>query len=174
MSKWPTQSRPSRFRPAGKILWAEPSDTGPAFTRGKPRHRGSRANGVRYENWVHCHLKELFNECYTPGPWVRFGGDYDQVRWCQPDGLLFDVLGGVITVIEIKYNHTPLAWWQLRQLYGPIVQFLFPSFHVQVCEVCKWYDCAVVFPEKVHPIRALEVCDRTAFNVHILTKSRSN
>lgn len=71
------------------------------------------------------------------------------MRWCQPDGLLIDPWEGKIILVEVKYQHTPDAWWQLRRLYGPVVEYLFPNYSIQAVEICKWFDPATLFPEQV-------------------------
>jgi len=69
--------------------------------------------------------------------------------------------------VEAKYQHTSDAWWQLRQLYIPVLQFMFPAFELIACEVTKWYDCAVAFPEPVSLSRTVHEADEGKFNVHI-------
>lgn len=71
------------------------------------------------------------------------------MRWCQTDGLLIQPQGGLITIVEIKYQHTPDAWFQLRELYEPVVRRAFgPAWEVALLEVVKWYDPSTFFPER--------------------------
>lgn len=167
-------SPPRRFKPAGAISWAIPVDEGPAFTKQPPRRKGVRAKGVRYENRVHLKMEDLYGERYLPSQWFKFGTEGNDIRWCQPDGLLFDVPNGVITVLEMKYNHTPNAWWQLRLLYGPLVQFVFPSFRIRVVEVCQWYDCNVAFPEPTVLTPSVDRCGDRDFHIHIYRPRRGD
>lgn len=159
-------SPPPRFSPAGLVERAYVSPEPPPFIRVK-RYTGRRADGVRYEKKVQRHLQELFPETYLPSPWLHFRSE-GKWRWCQPDGLLFDVERGRIVCVEVKYSHTAQAWWQTRQLYIPVLQKIFPTdlWSFEVCEVVRWYDPAVVFPEPL--ILSAEV-DQVGkgFRVHI-------
>jgi hypothetical protein len=40
----------------------------------------------------------------------------------SPDGVLFDILGGTCTIIEVKKRHTSIAFAQLRFRYLPILR----------------------------------------------------
>ena len=161
---------PKRFKPAGELLWAEFSPTAPDFSK-KKRRTGRRRQGMLYEKKGHGHLTDLYGERYVPSPWLRFTDTIsDRARWCQPDGLLIEPERGVITLVEFKYQHTSDAWWQLRQLYEPVVGFLFPHdrWELRVCEVVKWYDPATLFPERVRMIPEIHSLQSSKeFGVHI-------
>ncbi len=123
---------------------------------------------MRYEQKVHEHFLELFPSKYLPSPWVRFTNVEDtNARWCQPDGLIIDIEAGLISIVEMKYQHTSDAWWQLEKLYKPVLAVIFPKqlWRLQCVEVVKWFDPATDFPV---PIRMAEspigVGD---FSVHI-------
>ena len=155
---------PAAFRPAGLVLSAD-FCTPPALR--KKRYTGRRLEGVRYEKKVQSHLEDFYGDRYIPSPWIRFftGGAW---RWCQPDGILLDVPHGLLTIVEVKYQHTSDAWWQVRQLYEPVLRVMFPEslWRFTACEVVKWYDPAIQFPEKV--VLANEVSmQHPAFKVHI-------
>jgi hypothetical protein len=52
--------------------------------------------------------------------------------------------------VEIKYQHTADAWFQLRELYSPVVaQALGPAWRLALLEVVKWFDPAAFFPERI-------------------------
>jgi len=62
-------------------------------------------------------------------------------RFCQPDALLIDVYSGRVVIVEVKYQHTTDAWWQLLALYVPVVRRLFgPAWEVACCEIVRWCD----------------------------------
>lgn len=155
---------PTGFRPALAPVAAQFS-VPPQLRR---RHyTGRRAEGVRYEKKVQDYLQYSYADLYLASPWIKFfeAGSW---RWCQPDGLLWDFRRGVITIVEIKYQHVALAWWQTKQLYAPVLRLMFPErlWKIEFCEIVKWYDPAVVFPEKV--ILACDVdMPHTGFKVHI-------
>ena len=157
---------PKGFRPASQILWASPTETAPEFALHRPRRTGARRLGQKYESRAQAHFQSQYGERYLANPWIKYQNETG-LRWCQPDGLLFDIVNGRIVIVEIKYNHTSDAWWQLRHLYVPIVQVLFSDFEIRICEVCKWYDCAVVFPESITLMRAIEYAQADVYNLHI-------
>ncbi len=114
-------------------------------------------------------MLEQFEDFYLPSPWLHFREEgQEDFRWAQPDGLLIDGIKGIITIVEIKYSHTADAWWQVRRLYLPVLQKLFPPnlWRYEALEVVKWYDPDTVFPEKVqlvdNPMRS-----SSHFKVHI-------
>jgi hypothetical protein len=155
---------PEDFKPAGRVLGAELSQ--PPRLR-KRRYTGARLKGVQYEKKVQEHLGEFYGERYIPSPWLRFftGGAW---RWCQPDGLLFDPVLGKLCIVEVKYQHTADAWWQVRHLYQPVLELIFPKslWKYEACEVVRWYDPATLFPEPT--VLAHEVgMAHPSFKVHI-------
>lgn len=155
---------PSSFRPAGRVLSA--AFCLPPAIR-KKRYTGRRLAGIRYERKVHEYLELLYGDKYVASPWLRF---YTEAgwRWCQPDGLVVDAARGRITIVEVKYQHTSDAWWQVRHLYQPVLEKMFPPslWELDACEVVKWYDPATLFPEKV--VLAQDVhMHHPSFKVHI-------
>jgi len=107
---------------------------------------------VRYERRVHEHFLELYPDRYLPSPWVRFTNVEDaNARWCQPDGLIIDLAAGEIVIVEMKYQHTADAWWQLEKLYKPVLRAMFPAglWTLRCVEVVKWFDPATAFPVSV-------------------------
>jgi hypothetical protein len=161
----PGLSPPEGFSPAGRVAFAQLT-TAPSFT--KTRRSSAQKQGIRYEREVQAYLSDLYGLDYLPSPWIRFESEGRGLRFCQPDGLLFQPEKGRITIVEIKYQHTPLAWWQLLQLYAPVVAKLFPKqlWILDVCEVVKWYDAGTIFP--VRPVLAAQVhMPIELFKVHI-------
>jgi len=135
----------------GPIERVRLSLTPPPFISNKRRY-GRRAEGIRYEGKVHGYLDGLHEGCYVSSPWFVFTEvGVERERWCQPDALLFDIPNGRITIVECKLQHTADAWWQLKWLYLPVISRAFPNdkWEYALCEVVKWFDPAVAFPEKV-------------------------
>lgn len=158
---------PEGFRPAGRVLSA--SFSHPPTIRRK-RYTGRRLEGVRYEKKVQAYLQSLYGDKYLASPWLRFfpGEIGARWRWCQPDGILLDPVHGRLTIVEVKYQHTSDAWWQVKHLYAPVLRAMFPEhlWELDYCEVVKWYDPATPFPEKT--VLAQEISMRhPAFKVHI-------
>lgn len=159
---------PEGFIPAHDVTYASFIGTTPPFIRQR-KYSGARAEGVRYEKKVQAYLQDRFADHYAPGPWIRFTTrQTPKWRWCQPDGLLFDLTQGIITLIEIKYSHTPNAWWQTKHLYAPVLRHLFPAhlWELQFCEIVKWYDPLTLFPEEIKLTRDL-TRPSSKFKVHI-------
>lgn len=155
---------PANFNPARNILHAEFTDP-PTLRR--RRYTGRRLQGVRYERLVQDYLSFRFGTDYLASPWIKFFGD-GKWRWCQPDGLLFSPASGRITIVEVKYQHTADAWWQVRHLYQPVLEHIFPPhlWKFDACEIVKWYDPAIIFPEVVSLASEVNLVCKN-FKVHI-------
>lgn len=151
------------------VEWGRLSLVSPPFIAKPQRRTGKRGQGVRYENKVHGYLRDRYGLGYIQSPWFQFRERrVDKLRWCQPDGLLLRPKLGVITLVEVKYQHTPKAWAQLVRLYLPVVQHVFgPLWRYATCEVVKWYDPAVSFPQRVTMAPDLFDVRPGEFGVHI-------
>lgn len=163
---------PRRFRPAGLVRKAELATDVPHFARGTRRSSGAKARGTRYETRVQEDFDTRYGCHYLPSPWIYFCEARDGAsrwRWCQPDGVLILPLSRLIVVVEIKISHTSDAWWQIRQLYQPVLSALFPPelWRYAACEVCKWYDPAVPFPERLRKTPDPTLLEPGEFGVHI-------
>jgi len=166
---------PKGFRPSDLVSWAE-FHPGPNFAQEAPRLKGAARRGINYERNVHRHLGQYFSPerqgpLYISGRWIAFrtrlGPEW---RWAQPDGLLIDYANNLIVIIEIKLSHTQNAWWGLRRLYEPLIRFIFgDQWNYAVCEVTRWYDPAVAWPEKYTFIRDPSMLRRNEFGVMMLT-----
>lgn len=159
---------PLDFLPLAHCEWAEFSDVAPDFIR-DVRRRGRRLLGIRYEKKCQAWLKEQFGDDYMPSQWLRYRSTDGRIRWCQVDGVLRIREQHALTVVEIKYNHTDLAWWQLFRLYIPVLERVFEGhgYEFRGVEVCKWFDPAVRCPQ---PARIRDTLTDTAagdFSVHI-------
>ena len=139
---------PPNFTEAGSVQWAKLSLSPPDFLRAAPRkQRGRKLLGIRYEDLVQKHFCSEF-PLYSPAPWLRFRGS-SGIKWCQPDGLLFNFAEGVITIVEIKMTHTSDSWWQMRKLYQPVLAAIYPQtlWQFRTLEVVRWYDFCTAYPE---------------------------
>jgi hypothetical protein len=156
--------KPEKFTPARGILAAAFS---PPPELRKRRYTGRRLQGIRYERAVHEHLSWRYGGWYLASPWLKFFAE-GRWRWCQPDGLLFQPELGKITIVEVKYQHTLDAWWQVRHLYQPVLEHMMPSslWRYEVCEVVKWYDPAIQYPERIVLANEVDMPHHN-FKVHI-------
>lgn len=142
----------------------------PTFVR-KPATKGRKAVGVRYENRVQDALQRRHKN-YIRSPWLQYGLSSQPGRtyYAQPDGLLVDLASGVITIVEIKYTHTPDAYFQLIDQYSPIVTDFFGKelWKFATIEVCRWYDAAIVFPTECKIRDSIASCRPGEFAVSIM------
>lgn len=124
----------------------------PPSLHGRDRKSAAQAAGLRYEARVQTYLLQRYGDTYVPSPWFAYrkGGDYYD-RYCQPDGLLFDLDRGKIVVVEVKIRHCPRAAEQLLGLYRPVLASLFDGrlWSLGVCEVTRWFDKDIPFPVPV-------------------------
>lgn len=164
----------SRFKPAREPQWVKILAAPPPFVLARKRHSGARANGLRYQRQVDEYLESRYGAAYVRGPWLEFfDGVTRERRYCQPDGLLVELRRGRITVIEAKYTHTQLAYWQLFELYMPVVRALFgPQWHFAAVEICAKFDPMTPLP--VRCVMRKNVLDavESEFNVHIWRADR--
>lgn len=158
----------SSFKPARDVRWAYPSQTPPPFINLNRKRSGRKAQGIRYERKVHDWLRDRYS-IYFDSQWFRFFAGA-ALRWCQCDGLIIDPHSGRITIVEVKYQHTFDAWYQLFELYLPVVQVAFgPMWTVSCCEVVKWYDSAVAGDPRPTLVASPDLARPGQFAVHILT-----
>lgn len=108
--------------------------------------------GLRYEAKAQVYLQGLLGSTYHAGPYLYFD-DCGVPRTAIPDGLHFDTVGRA-TIFEIKSQHMPEAWWQLRCLYEPVVRELRFVNWTSCVEVVRSYDPSIGFPEKVLVFRS--------------------
>ena len=159
---------PSNFKEVKDILWCVLCERAPGFKRSVTRS-GRRLSGIKYEKRAHEHFQTMYGDMYVRSPWLMFREvDEKQVRYAQPDALLFDFTFGTITIVEYKYQHCELAWWQMHRLYKPLLQHLFGShWEIKTIEVVKWYDPATHFPDRVQLCPALDSAPKVGTGVHI-------
>jgi hypothetical protein len=103
--------------------------------------------GLKYEQQFLDHLRAFEPRVYVR-PHIHFR-DEGAYRTVIPDAVLFcDDFDGKpqIKVFEIKSQHMPEAWWQLDQLYRPVLRTCFPYLVVKCVEVVKTYDPQMPWP----------------------------
>lgn len=147
--------RSSRHQNLNDLIEAWACEDTPNFVRAH-RSRGRKGMGLRYEKKVHDHFASAFSDMYVPSLWFGYRrlSSPKITNFAQPDGLLFDFEKGVCTIIEVKYNHTSDAYFQLYDKYLPLLdKWLHRSdkdlWRFSLCEVVYWYDKFTDFPCKV-------------------------
>lgn len=132
--------------------------------------------GLRYEAKVQKYFSDTFGYEYLPGPWFEYSvQDRPRViNYAQPDGLLIQPKRGVVTVVEIKYNHCPESYFQLVDKYLPLVRQFFGSdiWEFPLVTVVKWYDRDTSYPASIRLRDSIENCSTSEIGVHICRPDR--
>jgi hypothetical protein len=106
----------------------------------------SQKAGLRYEKKVQFILREQYGIRYHANQVIRFV-DQRGGGCCVPDGLIR--LEDRTIIVEIKSQHMPESWWQLRKKYEPVIRVAFPSRSiVLLLEICRSLDVDMPYPEK--------------------------
>jgi len=164
--------RPSHFGGLKRLQFAV---FDPDYTQPIGKYTGVRAEGMRYEARVHEAFERIYSPdrpgaMYAPGMWIRYVDD-SRRHYAQPDGLLVDLRRRFITVVEIKLKHTIAAYFWLRELYEPLIRHIFGNdFRYAVCEVVKWYDSSVQWPEPLRMTKDPSALIANEFGLHIWKK----
>lgn len=126
---------------------------------------------MKYEEKVHRIFEDRFALRYFPSIWWKYYSK-DRVRYCQTDGILIDEERKRILIIEIKYSHTSDAFWQVENVYVPVLRKFFErsNFSIATCEVVKWFDPSVSYPKQPNLRESLEAVKVGEFAVHILNR----
>lgn len=92
-----------------------------------PHAKGAALAGLRYEKKVAEYLKARYGEKRVwHGPWFEYEDKHGR-GWCSPDLLVFPTGFGPVVIGEVKLTVTGEAERQLRKLYIPVVQHLWPN-----------------------------------------------
>lgn len=154
--------------PRTSVEWVEFANNIPQFQR--KRVGGRKRQGMIYEARAHEHFAETLGPGYVKNPWLIYKtSESSSLRWAQPDALLIDPRKGIVTILEMKYQHTSQAYFQLVDKYLPLIERLFgwETWEFATVEVVKWYDCAVKFPCAVTLRERIEDVAAGEFGVHI-------
>jgi hypothetical protein len=97
----------------------------------------------------------LYGENYLESPWFEYHFRRDsatsQFKHCQPDGILFVPDSNKIVIVEIKRTHCIDAYYQLFELYLPVVKKHYgPNHQYYGLEIVRWFDPDVRLP--THPM----------------------
>lgn len=142
---------PRSFKPLGDFHYARIAGSMPPGIGTTTAQR----NGVRYEHKVQRWLTRQLGPSYLLSPRIEVFTFQSVLRTLVPDGLYLSE--DMALVVEIKHQHVPESWWQLRGLYGPAVKRLPLVCHVNLLTIVKSFDPAVSYPEPVE--RVWDVAD---------------
>jgi hypothetical protein len=161
--------RPQHFRGLHDLRYAA---FDPSYEAANIEYSGVRLDGIRYERKVHTAFQQIYSPegrgaLYAPAMWIRYV-DNSRRKYAQPDGLLLDLRRSFITIVEIKLKHTIAAWFWLRELYEPLIRKIFGSrWKFAVCEVVKWFDSGISWPEPLRMTADPSALMANEFGVHI-------
>lgn len=117
----------------------------PFVPRRLSRKSSAKAAGLRYERKIQSRLSKD-HQLFLPHLVFAFHSSYGRER-CIPDGVAISTRDpSLLTIIEIKLRHTEDAWYQLNDLYLPVVRKALPNHKIQLLEICKFYDPAIKLP----------------------------
>lgn len=129
------------------------NDQGPHFSQA--HLRGKQKAGLAYEKKFHSMMKLKHGKNYHSNVWFHYQS-HGTWHWCQPDGILVQPELERITIFECKLKHTDRSYYQLMDLYLPVVSAAFGSgFNYFLVEVCCTYDPAIPYPVKADLLREL-------------------
>lgn len=169
----------SQFRRAqGDVQWAHFCGPPQWLVNGRTRRvRGvARQRGIKYEARAQDAMLAQYPHEYLRSPWIVFR-DAVGMQYCQPDGLLIRPHFGLIVIVEYKLSHNIAAWYQLKELYLPVVQRIFSTpdnlWRYAYAEVVQWYDPLVNSHVRTHMCSSLDELHAGEYGIHIWTPSRS-
>lgn len=137
---------PIHFTPAGDVLEAVRCEPPPRRSEHPSQTSASKKAGLLYQKKVAKRLVAEFGAAATIEPWFRFRSrGSEKWRYCSPDALL--MWHGNVIIVETKITHTPHSWYQLAQLYKPVVQAHLGLVPLLV-SIVKSYDPATPYPEE--------------------------
>lgn len=110
------------------LLWATAVQEGPWGV--KPRARGAKAAGLRFERQVAAALPRAIH-----GQWFKFE-DANGVGFAQPD-LLLGLGHRTVAILECKYSWVPEGHSQMELLYAPIVMAALRPDRLVLVQICR-------------------------------------
>lgn len=157
----------SIFLPNSPIVSAWKTSEAPyAGTRSKMS--AAQRAGLAYQKKIGKFLSSGRPCDLVAGPWYIYVCGDGRRRYCQPDFLLVDTTSKVTVVIEVKIRWTDLAWWQLRELYLPVLQRVSPDVHFLPLVIVRSYDPHITIPEEVNLCADLLDARPDRFNVLVV------
>jgi len=118
-------------------------------------------------------LQEEHGLRYIPQQWWEYRCSGDERRhFAQTDGLLLLPARKLCLLLEVKHSHTPESFWQVENLYMPLLgRYLRNSgWGLAAVEICKWFDPQTPFPVRPSLLEDLLSASPGKFSVHILNR----
>jgi hypothetical protein len=105
----------------------------PKFLNSRRSRNQALAWGRAYENKVAKYLDAQYHGVVHE-PWIEYA-DINGRGWCAPDILMVPEEPGQLLLAEVKLTTTPDAETELRGLYLPVVEFLYPEHDIKLLQI---------------------------------------
>lgn len=145
----------------------------PSFIKSKKkRDRLSPASklGLKYQKEVQNALCREFSDSkyrlYT-NQWFEYFDEYNISRFCEMDAFLISPGQKKLYLFEIKYKHSEIAYYQLHNLYMPVIRAWKPGITIHPIELVRWYDSSTPYPTSITLCRYPLLSSANNFNVKI-------
>lgn len=155
---------PTYHRPAGSVRGAQFA-IGHSPTPRDEVPSAARKLGLRYEEKILGLLAFRFPKELRRSPWIEFWNAKGK-RFCQPDALIF--LPSHIVIVEVKRIHTSNSYYQLAEIYRPVLSSMFPGTDIQLVEVCSSFDPALSYPGPMEMLEDIEDRTRSPLAIGVL------
>lgn len=126
---------------------------GGPFGKASSGRTAAQKAGLRYERGVKGRLELLFDNFHS-GPWYAYRLR-NEVRYCQPDGLVF--LPDLTIIFEIKHSFVPEALDQLQRLYAPVIRLAHCVDRLALVTICRNFDPQRADGERQCLVRDIEI-----------------
>lgn len=140
-------------RKPGNITAVMLTPEGPGYPIGKLH--GAKRAGVAFENSFHGMMKMLHGDKYFPHQWFHFR-DQHGWHWCQTDGILCEPDENRLIIYECKLKHHYRSYYQLKGLYGPVLEAAFPGFQQHWVTATRHYDPVIPYPVKPYIMKNVD------------------
>ena len=117
-----------------KVELLDPSMPQPFGTGRAQALTGSRAQGKAYERKIARKLQDRLGAAVFYNRWIKYI-DSSGIRFCQPD--IWIELPNSLILIECKLTQTDKADGQMRELYIPVLSWLYPGKRSYCVQICK-------------------------------------
>lgn len=132
--------------------------------------------GLAYQTKVQNALKKEFTDSkyklYT-NQWFEYLTTDVKQKYCEIDAFLISPDSRRLYLFEIKYKHTEIAYFQMHNLYMPVLKAWKPKITIHPIELVRWYDANTPYPTRITMCSNPLLSDFTKFNVKIWNPQRN-
>lgn len=131
--------------------------------------------GNKYEKAAQKALRAEFRKSQYElliNQWFHYTTAQGDEKYCEMDALVINPLGNRVWIFEIKFKHTECAYYQLFNLYKPVIRCWKPGAIIHTVELVRWYNAQTPFPTDVTLTREPLMGNPGDFNVKIWNPER--